>query len=246
LIARSGEVTGLVGPNGSGKTTLLNLISGLYRANGGDVTLGDHELAGVAPHRVARLGVARTFQTPVVPIGMTCLEVVASGRYSIDGANMLATVLRLPSWRRANRSRRAVALDMIALVGLQGLADQPASGLPLGSRRLVEVARALASRPRLLLLDEPASGLDEGEVDELAAVIRRVADAGATVLLVEHNFRMVCEVSDHIYVLESGRLLAHGTPEEIQHNEAVAASYLGQLPDAEELAVHSDNTVAGA
>jgi len=239
LAAQPGQVTGLVGPNGSGKTTLLNLISGLYRPSAGDIVLGGQRLRGIAPHRVARNGVARTFQTPVIPVGMTCLEVVASAGYA-KAPGILATMLRLPSFRRASRSRRASALETMRLVGIEHLAEQSASGLALGSRRRVEVARALAAKPRLILLDEPASGLDEGEVDELAKVIRRVADAGGTVLLVEHNFRMVCEVSDRIYVLESGRLLAAGTPEDIQRDEAVAASYLGQLPDAEEIIVHSD------
>ncbi len=240
LEARPGQVTGLVGPNGSGKTTLLNLISGLYRPSVGDIILGEQRLRGVAPHRVARSGVARTFQTPIIPAGMTCLEVVASAGYAHNAPGILATMLRFPSCRHANRSRQASALETMRLVGIEHLAEQPASGLSLGSRRRVEVARALAAKPQLVLLDEPASGLDEGEVDELAAVIRRVADAGGTVLLVEHNFRMVCEVSDCIYVLESGRLLAHGSPEDIQRNEAVAASYLGQLPDAEEVIVHTD------
>jgi branched-chain amino acid transport system permease protein len=244
LTARPGQVTGLVGPNGSGKTTLLNLISGLYRPSVGDIVLGEQRLRGVAPHRVARNGVARTFQTPIIPVGMTCLEVVASASYANDAPGLMATMLRLPSCGRANRSRRTSALETMRLVGIEHLAEQSASGLALGSRRRVEVARALASRPQLILLDEPASGLDEGEVDELATVIRRAADAGGTVLLVEHNFRMVCEVSDHIYVLESGRLLAQGTPDDIQHNEAVATSYLGQLPDAEEIIVHA-NTVRG-
>jgi branched-chain amino acid transport system permease protein len=238
LTARPGQVTGLVGPNGSGKTTLLNLISGLYQPTAGDIVLGEQRLRGVAPHRVARDGVARTFQTPIIPAGMTCLEVVASASYANNAPGILATMLRLPACGRANRSRRTSALETMRLVGIEHLAEQPASGLPLGSRRRVEVARALAGQPRLILLDEPASGLDEGEVGDLASIIRRVADAGGTVVLVEHNFRMVCEVSDRIYVLESGRLLAQGTPDEIQRDEAVAASYLGQLPDAEEIIPH--------
>jgi branched-chain amino acid transport system permease protein len=238
LTARPGQVTGLVGPNGSGKTTVLNLISGLYQPTAGDIFLGEQRLRGVAPHRVARDGVARTFQTPIIPADMTCVEVVASAGYANDAPGILATTLRLPACGRANRSRRTSALETMRLVGIEHLAEQPASGLPLGSRRRVEVARALAGKPRLILLDEPASGLDEGEVDDLALVIRRVAEAGGTVVLVEHNFRMVCEVSDRIYVLESGRLLAQGTPDEIQRDEAVAASYLGQLPDAEEIIPH--------
>jgi branched-chain amino acid transport system permease protein len=166
---------------------------------------------------------------------MTVLEAVASACYAKDSVSVATTILRLPAHRKAGRSREEAARHALRLVGCEGLADQNASGLALGSRRRVEVARALASDPHLILLDEPASGLDEGEVEELASVIRQVADAGGTVLLVEHNFKMVCSVSDQIYVLESGRLLAHGTPDEIQHNAIVAESYLGQLPDADEL-----------
>jgi len=235
ITAVPGQVTSLVGANGSGKTTLLNLISGLYRPTAGDVTLAGERLSGSAPHLVARRGVARTFQTPVLPDGMTVLEAVASARYANDAVSIAATVLRLPAHRRAERSRAEAARQALRLVGCEDLADQDAAGLALGTRRRVEVARALAADPHLILLDEAASGLDEGEVEELASVIRRIADAGATVLLVEHNFKMVCSVSDRIYVLESGRLLAEGAPDEIQRNAAVAESYLGQLPDADEM-----------
>ncbi|MGC0367480.1 branched-chain amino acid transport system permease protein [Rhodococcus sp. 27YEA15] len=235
ITAVPGQVTGLVGANGSGKTTLLNLISGLYRPTSGDVSLAGERLSGRAPHLIARRGVARTFQTPVLPDGMTVLEAVASARYANDAVSIAATILRLPAHRRAERSRAEAARQALRLVGCEDLADQDAAGLALGTRRRVEVARALAADPHLILLDEAASGLDEGEVEELASVIRRVADAGATVLLVEHNFKMVCSVSDRIYVLESGRLLAEGTADEIQANAAVAESYLGQLPDADEL-----------
>jgi branched-chain amino acid transport system permease protein len=235
ITALPGQVTSLVGANGSGKTTLLNLISGLYRPTAGEATLAGDRLSGRPPHLVARHGVARTFQTPILPEGMTVLEAVASARYAKDSVNIATTILRLPAHRRAERSREAAARRALQIVGCEDLADQDASGLALGSRRRVEVARALASDPHLILFDEPASGLDEGEVEELADVIRQVAAAGGTVLLVEHNFKMVCSVSDQIYVLESGRLLAHGTPDEIQRNAVVAESYLGQLPDADDL-----------
>jgi branched-chain amino acid transport system permease protein len=235
ITALPGQVTSLVGPNGSGKTTLLNLISGLYRPTAGEATLAGERLSGRPPHLVARRGVARTFQTPVLPDGMTVLEAVASARYAKDSVSIATTILRLPAHRGAERSREAAARQALRLVGCEDLADQDAAGLALGSRRRVEVARALAGDPHLILLDEPASGLDEGEVEELASVIRQVAAAGGTVLLVEHNFNMVCSVSDQIYVLESGRLLAQGTPDEIQRNQIVAESYLGQLPDADQL-----------
>jgi branched-chain amino acid transport system permease protein len=239
LVARGGSVTGLIGANGSGKTTLLNIISGFYAPTEGTVVIGGGEAQGRSPHRLARRGVARTFQTPLIPRSMTTAEVVAAARYTRHTSGIIPAVLRLPSFRRVRRSDREVALRTLRVLGIEHLADQPASALPLGSRRLVEVARALAAEPAVLLLDEPASGLDTEEVTDLARVIRRLADAGATVLLVEHNFHLICDVSDQIYVLELGRLIASGTPEQVQHDDAVIRSYLGQLAETsleEELA----------
>jgi branched-chain amino acid transport system permease protein len=249
LVASQGAVTGLIGANGSGKTTLLNIISGFYVPTAGSVLIGGRPVAGQPAHRLARRGVARTFQTPVIPRSMTAAEVVAAARYMRHRSGIIAAVLRLPSFRRARRSDREAALRALRVLGIERLADQPASALPLGSRRLVEVARALAAEPALLLLDEPASGLDTDEVAGLGRVIRRLGDAGATVLLVEHNFQLICDVSDQVYVLEAGRLIASGTPDQIRRDKSVIRSYLGQLAESmldEELAGMDSGSTSAA
>ena len=232
MAAAKGTVTGLIGANGSGKTTLLNIISGFYVPTAGTVLIGGEEAQAQRPHRLARRGVARTFQTPLIPRSMTTAEVIAAARYTRHKAGIISAVLRLPKFRRVRRADRAAALRALRVLGIEHLADRQASALPLGSRRLVEVARALAAEPAVLLLDEPASGLDRGEVEDLAAVIRRLGAAGATVLLVEHNFQLICDVSDQVYVLEFGKLIASGTPGEIRHDPAVIQSYLGQMTDS--------------
>src|SRR5699024_6630946 len=184
--ARPGNVTALIGPNGSGKTTLLNMISGFYRTDAGTILLDGKEIQGMSSHAVAREGVARTFQTPNIPESLTVLEAVEAGRYAHERASVLSAVLRTPGFRRARRQDRAEAERVLALVGLADQLHAEADSLPLGHRRLLEVARSLISNPRVLLLDEVASGLDEDELDVLASLILRLRDAGMTVVLVEH------------------------------------------------------------
>lgn len=230
LTATPGRVTALIGPNGSGKTTLLNMICGFYRTDAGTIRLGDRELQGRAPSTVARAGVARTFQTPNIPQGITVLEAVMSGRYSTHRATVLEAVFRLPRYRRVRREDYAEARRMLDLVGIRHLEGFEAVALPLGQRRLLEVARSLVSRPGVLLLDEVASGLDEDEVERLAEVVRRVRDAGGTVVLVEHNFALVLSLADEIVALAHGQLMARGTPEEIENDPRVMSEYLGIDP----------------
>jgi branched-chain amino acid transport system permease protein len=227
LRAQPGRITAIIGPNGSGKTTLLNIISGFYRPDEGSIRLGDDDLHGLSSHTIARRGVARTFQTPLIPEALTTAETVATGRYGHVRISMLSSILRLPSFWRARNADGAEAVRTLRLVGIPGTADQEAASLPLGTRRLVEVARALAAAPRVLLFDEVASGLDQGDLDNLAAIMRAIRDAGATVLLVEHNFRLVLELADEIFVLANGRLLASGTPDEIAAHPGVLEQYLG-------------------
>ncbi|MCU1617886.1 MAG: putative branched-chain amino acid transporter permease/ATP-binding protein [Frankiales bacterium] len=235
LLAKPGQVTALIGPNGSGKTTLLNMVCGYYRLDGGTIRLGDEPLSST-PYQVARAGVARTFQTPSIPPRLTVAEAVAAGRYASQKASFLSAVLRLPGYRRARNTDVEEARRVLALVGLEDLEHEEAASLPLGTRRLLEVARSLVSRPQVLLLDEAASGLDEDEVERLAVLIRTIRDSGGTVVLVEHNFRLVLSLADHIYVLARGQILAAGSPAEIEVHPEVMTEYLGvKTPAGERL-----------
>jgi len=231
LLARPGRITALIGPNGSGKTTLLNMVCGFYRTDSGAIRLDDRELQRLGPDRVARAGITRTFQTPNIPAGITVLEAVTAGRFTAHRATVLESALRLPRYRRLRREDVAEAERVLEAVGISNLRDSRADSLPLGQRRLLEVARCLIRDPAVLLLDEVASGLDEHEVERLAAVIRGVRDAGGTVLLVEHNFQLVLALADEIVALAHGQVMAHGTPAEIENNPRVLSEYLGIDPD---------------
>jgi branched-chain amino acid transport system permease protein len=232
LECRPGSVTTIIGANGSGKTTLLNIISGLVKPDAGSIRLDGEDLRDRPPWRIAKTGgVARTFQTPMLPQQMTVGEVVASGQYRRIPSSVLSSVLRLPRYWRALHADRETSMQLLAAVGLESMIDSAASAAPLGQRRLIELARAVAAGPRLLLLDEPASGLAREEVAVLAAILRALARAGATIVLVEHNFQFVLRVSDQIYALELGRVIAHGTPDQIENDPVVVTSYLGKKPD---------------
>mgnify|MGYP001451682877 CR=1 FL=1 len=225
--ARPSAVTALIGPNGSGKTTLLNVVSGLLTPQRGHVRIGGERAVASADY-AARHGVARTFQTPLIPRSLTVREVAASGRLASGKITLAEAVLRLPRYRRRRLADLAAADAALAAVGLTSLADARASTLPLGTRRRLELARALAAQPSVILLDEIASGLDESELADLAALIRAMRGAGATIVLVEHNFELVKEIADHVVVLADGAVLATGTPSEIAGHAEVARQYLGR------------------
>ncbi|MGV9193845.1 ATP-binding cassette domain-containing protein [Microbacterium sp. MC2] len=230
--AKPGAVTAIIGPNGSGKTTLLNMISGFYRADAGSITLDGRAIQGLPSYEVARQGVSRTFQTPNIPEKLTVLEAVQAGRYAADRASVFASVLRLPSYWKGLREDREQAERALALVGLSAQRDEMADSLPLGNRRLLEVARSLVSSPKVVLLDEVASGLDEDELEILEQLVVRLRDAGMTVILVEHNFQLVLRIADDIYVLAQGTVMAHGNSDEIESNPRVMEEYLGVSPEA--------------
>ena len=237
LEARPGEITALIGANGSGKTTLLNIISGFYRASDGIVNLDGERLPLGKASQIARRGIARTFQTPVIPTSMTTEEAVEVGRFADDYCGMVSSMLRLPKHRSVVRRDTAAARVWLGATGLRRESRSLAQGLSLGDRRMLEVARALATGASVLLLDEVASGLDPADLERLSDLLRMVRDAGGTILLVEHNFRLVCDLADSIYVLERGQLIAHGSPEAIQKDQAVARSYLGdEFRPADEVA----------
>ena len=227
VTVEQGEVHALIGPNGAGKTTVLNCVSRFYDAARGSIRFGGQELLGLKPHRVARLGIARTFQNLELFPELSVLDNVLIGRDRAMSAGILPAMLRLPSERREARRERDHALGLIDEVGLGGDADAIVADLPYGRQKLAELARALALDPRLLL-DEPAAGMNQTEARTLGDLLLRLRDRhGLTILLIEHNMSLVMRVSDRITVMEQGRFLAAGTPPEIERHEAVIAAYLG-------------------
>ena len=224
-----GTVTALIGPNGAGKTTLLNAITGMVPLTSGAVLLDGVDIAGLPPHKRAEAGVVRTFQNLEVFTSMSVLENVMAGRHALTRYSVAASLLRTPGFRRAERECREAALDCLEFVGLADLAHTPAGDLPYGKQRLLEMARALAAAPKLLLLDEPAAGLNSKETAELGSLIRAVRDRrGVAVGLVEHDMDLVMSVSDYLTVLHFGHPLAAGTPDQIQANPEVIKAYLGE------------------
>jgi branched-chain amino acid transport system ATP-binding protein len=219
-----GRVFGLIGPNGAGKTTLVNLITAYLPVDHGSITLSGESVNGLKPHRLARLGVARTYQNLRLFDEATVLDNVLIGRHKAF------TVRPWQMWRRRRaeeREQAEAARSLLGRVGLEHLADADVAGLSYGLRRRVEVARALATDPILLLLDEPTAGMTRGESDQIGTLIRNLNDEGVTVVLVEHNVRLVTAVCDEVAVLDWGRLIARGTPDAVWADEAVRSAYLG-------------------
>jgi branched-chain amino acid transport system ATP-binding protein len=222
-----GRIFSIIGPNGAGKTTLFNIISGINRPHRGRIRFGSHDVTGLEPHRLARLGLSRTFQNLQVFFRLTALENVMVGRHLHEPKSLLAHALRLPSVRRANRDCADKARELLKFVGLGHDAERVAGGLPYGALKRLEIARALASEPKLLLLDEPAAGCNAVETGEIDRLIQQVAGQGVTVALVEHDMRLVMKISSRILVLDRGRKLAEGTAAEVRANPDVIRAYLG-------------------
>jgi len=222
-----GIVKAVIGPNGAGKTTLFNLITGFLTPDRGQIIFRGEAIQGRPAYAVAMRGIARTFQLVQLFDHMTVLENVMVGRHRLTRAGLFGSILRLPAMRREEAAIEARAWEALEFVGLAGRAHQPAGFLPLGLKRLLEIARALASEPRLLLLDEPASGLDQIESDRLGEMILALRSQGLTILLVEHDMSLTMEVAEEIVVLNYGQLLAEGSPRAIQKHPEVIAAYLG-------------------
>lgn len=227
LSVRAGTVHSIIGPNGAGKTSLLNMLSGVYRPDAGSIRLGGVELAGLPTHRFAAAGIGRSFQNLQVFFNMTALENVMTGRHLREQASLLTCLLRLPGLVRAEAACRDAARRLLRAVGLAAYEDAAADAMPYGALKRLEIARALAAGPQLLLLDEPAAGLNATEAQEIDALIKRLAAEGTTVVLVEHNMKLVMGVSDRVTVLDRGCVLAEGTPEEVSLNPRVIEAYLG-------------------
>lgn len=227
LAVEAGEVFSIIGPNGAGKTTLFNMISGLYTPAAGRVRLTGEDVTGLAPDRLAHRGLSRTFQNLQIFVRMTALENVMVGCHRHEATGIFAELLHLPSVARQNRTTRDAAAAALGRVGLSSHAARFAAGLPYGALKRLEMARALASAPKVLLLDEPAAGCNPVETAEIAAIIRQFARDGITVVLVEHDMRLVMDISDRIHVLANGRTLAEGTAAVVRANPAVIEAYLG-------------------
>jgi branched-chain amino acid transport system ATP-binding protein len=225
-IAR-GSVHSIIGPNGAGKTTLLNLLTGIYAPSRGRILFEDSDLTGRAPWEFAVAGVARTFQNLQVFFNMSALENVMVGRYRRERCSLGAALLRTAALKRAERACREEAAELMRFVGLGAWLDAGADAMPYGALKRLEIARALATRPRLLLLDEPAAGLNPAETQEIVALIGKLSERGHTVVLVEHNMRLVMGVSDRVLVLDYGRKLAEGSGDEVRRDARVIEAYLG-------------------
>jgi len=224
----NGQILGLIGPNGAGKTTVFNLLTGVYQTIGGRMSLDASNLVGLKPHEVAAAGIARTFQNLALFGPQSVLDNLRIGAHAHSSGDFVSDTLRLRWVRRQEAAVTQTAWSLIRMLELDEVALRPAAGLPLGTRKRVELARALAGNPKLLLLDEPAGGLNHEEVGELGALIRRIRDERqVTVLLVEHHMNLVMSVSDKVVALDFGRKIAEGTAAEVQQDEAVIRAYLG-------------------
>jgi branched-chain amino acid transport system ATP-binding protein len=223
-----GQILSIIGPNGAGKTTLFNVISGVYKAKQGSVNLAGEDVSGYAPDKLAALGLSRTFQNLQIFQRMTSAENVMVGRHLRENCNLFADLFRLPSVTRQNRATRQAALALLGSVGLRDSADLPAGSLSYGACKRLEIARALAAEPSVLLLDEPAAGCNAVETEEVDRLIREVAESGIAVVLVEHDMKLVMKISDRILVLDRGKPLVEGTPNEVRSNPAVLEAYLGK------------------
>jgi branched-chain amino acid transport system ATP-binding protein len=239
-----GEILGLIGPNGAGKTTCFNVVTGVYKPTAGDVSFQGQPLAGLKRHQITRLGIARTFQNIRLFKSMTALENVMVGADARHSTGVLSAVFRLPRHRREEAEGENLALELLRFMGLLSKCDELAANLSYGDQRRLEIARAMATQPSLLCLDEPAAGFNPAEKRSLMELIRKVRDQGYTVLLIEHDMRLVMGVTDRIVVLEFGKKIAEGSPEEIRNDPGVVAAYLGVDEESDEVA-EEERVIAG-
>jgi branched-chain amino acid transport system ATP-binding protein len=223
-----GLIRGMIGPNGAGKTTLFNIITGHYVPDAGKIYFKGREIQGQKVHHLVETGIARTFQNVELFSSMSVLENVMVGQFVRTTCGFLGAIFRGPSAKREEEHAKMQAMEILSFLGIDHLANHRSGDLPFGWQRLLEIARALASSPKLLLLDEPAAGLNATETRQLGELLMKIRQKGVTLLLVEHDMSLTMEISDRIVVLDQGKLLAEGTPREVQSDKAVMAAYLGQ------------------
>ena len=227
MAVEKGEIFGLIGPNGAGKTTLFNLITGIYRPSSGEVLFEGRRIGGFKPHRIAEAGIGRTFQNIRLFKKLSALDNVRVGMHSVSKAGFVSAMLHTPWAVKRERVTLEKSMALLELVGLEDKAIELAGSLPYGEQRCLEIARAMALDPSLILLDEPAAGMNATEKEELLGLIRKIQELGVTVLLVEHDMNVVMNICDRIAVLDYGRKIAEGAPEMIKNDERVIQSYLG-------------------
>jgi len=225
---KRGEILGLIGPNGAGKTTLFNVISGIIPADRGRVELEGKDISRFAPHLIARMGIFRTFQNLAIFDEMSVLENLMVGSHLMGNAGILAALLKTPAERKEEAAIRARALALLKDIGLNDFANQPARSLPFGRLRILELGRAVGANPVILLLDEPAAGLNQRESEELTDFLAKLRQKQITMIIIEHDMSLVMELSDRVVVLDQGRKIAEGAPREVQQNKAVLTAYLGE------------------
>jgi branched-chain amino acid transport system ATP-binding protein len=232
LHVSEGEIAALIGPNGAGKTTVFNIVTGYYSPTSGEVLLEGESLVGLRPYTIARKGLGRTFQNIRLFGDMTALENVATAADALNKSGLVGSLFGVPRSRRDEKRSMESAMELLTFIGLDHRAHQMAKNLPYGDQRRLEIARALALNPKVLLLDEPAAGFNPQEKVELGNLIKKIRDRGFAVLLIEHDMSLVMKISDRITVLDFGQKIAEGKPEEIQNNQRVIDAYLGVAEDA--------------